>query len=388
MRAPGCLFLRGGRNLSTEVPFDRREETEDEDVRVSTLELFFDLVFVFTLTQLTGLLAEEPSVERVAQIVLIFIILFWMYGGYVWLTNRVAPSQSARRVLLMLGMAGFMICALAIPEAFGDAGEAFGIGYLIVVLVHTGLYTQVFPPLVVLRFAPLNIVSALCVIAAAFLDDLPAYSLWVVAIVVQFVTPAMAARVAPQLDIRTAHFVERHGLLLIVALGESVVAIGVGLGHVPLEAGLFFAAVLGLSLACGLWWTYFVADADHAEREMANAPSDRRFHLAINAYFYAYIPVLLGVVATAAGLEESIGHVTETLDVGPAFALGGGVAMYLVGALAFRRVMHLRPVAFRGAAAAVALATIPLGIEHSAAAQLTALVACLAVMLIAEDRRS
>ena len=371
--------------MSTEVPFDEQDRTEEE-VRVSTLELFFDLVFVFTLTQLTGLLAAESSLERVAQIVLIFIVLFWMYGGYAWLTNRMAPNRPARRLLLMLGMAGFLVCALAIPQAFNDGGIAFGLGYLLVVLVHAALYTQVFGMGVVVRFAPLNVVAALTVIAAGFLEGVSAYALWGVAVLMQFVTPSIVARVAPRLDVRTGHFVERHGLLLIVALGESVVAIGVGLGHVTLDVGLYAAAVLGLSLACALWWTYFVGDAEHAERVMEEASPDRRFHLAINAYFYAYVLILLGVVAAAAGVEESIGHVTEQLETGPALALGIGIAMYLIGALAFRRVMGLRPAGYRGAAAMVALATIPLGISFSAAWQLVALVVCLVAMLAAEER--
>ena len=335
---------------------------------------------------MTGLLAEESSIERVAQVALIFIVLFWMYGGYAWLTNRLAPNRSTRRLLLMMGMAGFLICALAIPETFHDGGIAFGAGYMLVVLVHAGLYAQIFSMPVVMRFAPLNIVSALSVIGAGFIDGAPAYGLWALAVLIQFVTPSIAARVGARFDVRAAHFVERHGLLLIVALGESVVAIGVGLGHVPLETGVFFAAVLGLSLACALWWTYFVVDGEHAERVMERASPDRRFHLAINAYFYAYIPILMGVVATAAGVEESIGHVTEALEAGPALALGGGMALYLIGALAFRRVVGLRPAGYRGAAALVALATVPLGTTLSAAAQMLALVACMAVMLTAEAR--
>lgn len=309
-----------------------------------------------------------------------------MYGGYAWLTNRAAPNRSARRLLLMLGMAGFLICALAIPEAFGDGGFAFGVGYLIVVVVHAGLYAQVSSFAVVARFAPLNVVSALSIIAAGFFEGGGAYALWIAAVMIQFVTPTIVARVAPRFDIRTSHFVERHGLLLIVALGESVVAIGVGLGHVPIDAELFAAAVLGLSLACALWWIYFVGDADHAERIMQQASSERRFHLAINAYFYAYIPILLGVVVAAAGVEESVGHVTESLATAPAVSLGAGVAIYLAGALAFRRVMGIRPAGYRAAAAVLALATIPLGTTLSAAAQMIAIVLCLVVMLTAEAR--
>ena len=372
--------------MSSAERFNDWGETTDEIVRVSTLELFFDLVFVFTLTQLTGLLAGEWSAERVAQVVLIFTVLFWMYGGYAWLTNRVPPNRSIRRILLMVAMAGFLVCALAVTEAFDNGGFAFGLGYLVVVIVHALLYGEVFGAAVVLRFAPFNVASALSVTIAGVVGGPTAYALWVMAVLIQFVTPSIAARVAPRLDIRTEHFVERHGLLLIVALGESVVAIGIGLRDVPLDAGLVGAAVLGLSLACALWWSYFVGDAEGAERAMTSVTAEVRFRYAINAYFYAFIPMLLGIVTIAAGVEESIGHMTERLHAAPAVFLGVGVAMYVSGDVAFRRVLGLRPVAHRAAAAAVALGTIPLGTAVSAGAQLVALVVSLAVVLALEGR--
>jgi low temperature requirement protein LtrA len=357
-----------------------------DDVRVSTLELFFDLVFVFTLTQLTAVLASESSAEGVLQVVLIFIVLFWMYGGYVWLTNRVSPARADRRLLLMLGMAGFLVCALAIPEAFSGSGVAFGLGYLLVVVVHAGLYSQVFGSAVVVRFAPLNVVAALSVTIAGVLDRPTAYAAWVVAIVIQFITPRVATLVGTRLDIRPGHFVERHGLLLIVAFGESVVAIGIGIGDVPLDFGVFGAAILGLALAGALWWSYFVGDEDGAMRAMTSASAEQRFGLAIGAFFFAFIPMLLGVVTIAAGVKKSIGDVAEGLDSATALALGGGVAMYLAGDVAFRRVLGIRPIAYRAVAGTAALATVVLGVAYAAAGQLVALVMILAVMLAAEAR--
>jgi low temperature requirement protein LtrA len=217
---------------------------EEDEVRVSTLELFFDLVFVFTLTQLTSLLAHDLSAESIARVVLIFIVLFWMYGGYVWLTNQVPPDRQARRLLLIVGMGAFFICALAIPEAFDGGGIAFGLGYLLVILVHAGLWGQVYGASVVIRFAPFNVVAALFVTMAGLFDGLAAYGLWVAAVVIQFLTPRIASRAAPQFPLRSRHFVERHGLLLIVALGESVVAVGIGVSDVPLNPGVYGAALL------------------------------------------------------------------------------------------------------------------------------------------------
>jgi len=357
----------------------------EEELRVSTLELFFDLVFVFTLTQLTTVLAGDLTAGTMARVVLIFDVLFWMYAAYAWLTNQVPPDRPARRLLLILGMAAFLVCALAVPRAFDGGGVAFGLGYLLVVLVHGGLYAEAYGP-VVLWFAAPNAVAALCLVAAGLVHGPARYALWAVPLVNQFVTPWMTARAATGLRVRAGHFVERHGLLLIVALGESVVAVGIGLGNVRLDLGLVAAAVLGLALAAGLWWSYFAGDEEGAERALAAAPMDRRFRLANNAYFYAYIPMLLGVIVLAAGVKRSIGHVTEQLGAGPALALAGGVAIYLAGDVAFRRVLGIRPVGYRAAAALLALGTALLGVRVGAGVQLVTLVAVLVATLAAERR--
>ena len=357
----------------------------EEELRVSTLELFFDLVFVFTLTQLTTLLADDLSLGGMARVVLIFDVLFWMYAAYAWLTNQVPPDRPARKLLLILAMAAFLVCALAAPRAFDGGGFAFGLGYLLVVLVHGGLYAEAYGG-VVLRFAAPNVLAALSLVAAGLLRGPAAYALWAVAVLNQLVTPWWSARASARLRVRPAHFVERHGLLLIVALGESVVAIGIGLAGEPLDLGLFAVAVLGLALAAGLWWTYFTGDEEGAEHALATAPPDRRFRLANNAYFYAFIPMLVGVIVIAAGVKKSIGHVGDPLDLGPALALAGGVALYLAGDVAFRRVLGIRPVGHRAAAAALALATLPLGVWVAAGVQLVGLVAVLVATIAAERR--
>ena len=370
---------------------ERREAEEhprtgEEELRVTTLELFFDLMFVFTLTQLTALLARDPSGPTAFRVVLVFVVLFWMYGGYVWLTNQVPPDRTTRRLLVLVGMAGFLVCALAIPEVFDGTGVAFGLGYLLVILVHLALYAQVAGIRVVARFAPFNVIAAGIVTGAGFLDGPAAYVLWLGAIAILFVTPRIAGRVGPDFAIRPGHFVERHGLLLIVAFGESVVAIGIGIGGVDVDLGLFAAAILGLALAGALWWTYFVGDEEGAHGSMARASPAERFPLAINAYFFAFIPMLLGIVAVAAGVKLTIGHIAERLELGPALVLGGGVAMFLAGDVAFRTVMRLRPRAYRAAGAILALATVPLGLSAPAGWQLMALVAVVAGTITVEAR--
>jgi low temperature requirement protein LtrA len=321
--------------------------------------------------------------------VLIFVVLFWMYGGYVWLTNQIPPSGVARRLLLMGGMAAFLICALSVPDAFGETGFAFGIGYLLVVIVHAALYAETFGT-ATLRFVPLNIIGALSVMAAGLVHPPVDYFLWVVPILLQYLTSILARRVDERsragFDIRSRHFVERHGLLLIVAFGESVVAIGIGIGDVPLDAGAISAALLGLFLVAALWWAYFDEDDERAEDALVAASINDRVRMALNTYFYAFIPTLLGIVILAAGVTLAIDDVVASLELGPALLLGAGVGLYLAGSVALWTALHIRPVAHRILAAAAAMATLVLGVLVAALAQLIGLVILLVAMLAIEAR--
>ncbi|MFF4501735.1 low temperature requirement protein A [Streptomyces sp. NPDC001401] len=367
--------------------------------RVTTLELFFDLVFVFTLTQLTVLLAGDLTFVTAGRVALIFVVLFWMYGAYAYLTNQVPPDRPARRLLLMLGMGAFLVCALAIPRVFDDTGVVFGLGFLAVVVVHTALYTRSHGRDSVWYGVP-NALAAVSVTAAGLFDGLAADGLWLLAILLQFVTPFLAEHGPGRADgqrsadvmrvqlgsLDPAHFVERHGLLLIVAFGESVIAIGTGIGQLPLTPGLFGGAFLSLALAVALWWTYFVRDEEGAEAAFHATPAPDRWRLAMNAYYYAFLPMLLGIAYLATGVKKTLGHLTEHLHTAPALALAGGVALFLAGDAAFRAVLRLYPVRFRATAAPVALATTLLGVRVSAVAELLALVGVLVVMLMVEAR--
>ncbi|MFE2874604.1 low temperature requirement protein A [Streptomyces roseus] len=368
--------------------------------RVSTLELFFDLVFVFTITQLTVLLADDISFRGAGRVLVIFTVLFWMYGGYAHLTNQVPPDRTVRRVLLILAMGAFLVCALAVPTAFGAGGAAFGLGYLFVVLVHSALYTQAHGS-GVLWFALPNVLCALAVLAAGFFDGPPAWALWALALLIQFVVPqlvqrAAASRAEPDEGVTTVsdqlggmsaeHLVERHGLLLIIVFGESVIAIGIGTGSLPLSAGIAGGAFLALAVASALWWMYFVRDEGRAEEVFAETAPEKRFKLAMLAYYYAFLPMLLGIAAFAAGVKKTIGHLGEHLHTGPAFALAGGVAVYLAGDLAFRAVLGIGPARFRLAALVLVLATVPVGTGVAGLWQLVALVGVLLGTLGAEVR--
>jgi low temperature requirement protein LtrA len=353
--------------------------------RVSTLELFFDLVFVFTITQLTAVLSDDPTLRGLLSVVLMLGVIWWMYGGYAWMTNAVATDRAARRLLLLGGMAGFLVLALAIPRAFSSGDVAFGIAYLVIVSIHTGLYSRTGVATTIralVRLAPFNLVTALLVLAAVVAEGTAAYLIWAAAFVLEWFTPRLAStggfRIAP------AHFVERHGLVVIVALGESIVAIGIGAAGLPVDLPLASVAVLALLLAACLWWAYFGGDDTRAEHALAAVPDDQRGWVAIRAFGYWHLLMLLGIIVMAAGVKDAVGHAFDPLDLAHALMLSGGVALFLVGDVLFRHTLHIGPGRLRALAAALGLATIPLGLTVSALTHLAALVVVLSGSLVFE----
>ena len=353
--------------------------------RVSTLELFFDLVFAFTLTQLSGVLALRFDALGAVQVLLIFGVLWWMYGAYAWLTNTRTPGQAPERLLLLTAMAGFLVVALAIPGAFGPDGLALGLGYLVVVLVHGSMYYRVNRNIG--RVAPFNVTSALIVIGASFAGGPARYGLWAAALALQVLSPLV---VHPRglFEIQPAHFVERHGALIIITFGEAVVAVGIGVAGLPLTTGLATAALLGLALSAVLWWAYFgTGDDEAAQHSMRGAPAAERPVMALNGYFYAHIPMLLGVISLAAGLRYGVGHALHTAPPGRVFALAAGPALFLAGDALFRHSLRIGPSRLRAAGAVAALATAAIGVATAAEIQLAVLVVVLALVLVAEQRQ-
>ncbi len=365
--------------------------------RVTTIELFFDLVFAFTLTQLTALLADEASLTALAQVLLIFTLIWWMYAGYAWLTNARPPVRSAERLLLLVGMAGLLIVGLAIPAGFSSNGVPLGLGYVVVVLVHATLYFRVNRN--ILRIAPFSIASALLIIAAGIVSrpagsHRPAvYALWILAVVIQLGSPLI---VHPRglFGLRPAHIVERHTALVIVALGESGAAVGIGAAQLAdrvggMSTGLVAVTLLGLALSAALWWALFGGNEDEqAERALTGADSGRRTAVILNAYFYAHTPLLLGVIAVAAAIDCSIPAATppSAEPTAAAIALAAGTVALLAGDIAFRRLLRIGRGRLRMVAAAAAAATVGAGLSAGLPAQMALLAAILIAMIAAERR--
>jgi len=358
----------------------------DRSARVSTLELFFDLVFVFTITQLTGVLVDGHDAAAIAQIVVMLAVIWWMYDGYAWLTNAIATDHLRHRLLLLGGMGAFLVIALAVPEAYGGDGLAFGIGYLAVVVLHAGMYvrgTSVSEVAAILRLVPFNLGAAGLVLVGGALGGDVQWILWALAGLLLWFTPWFTSTegfvIAPE------HFVERHGLVVIVALGESIVVIGAA-ASLELDAGLVLVVLLALALSASFWWLYF-SDERAVERAMVDAPAERRPRLALTAFGYWHYGLLLAIVAVAAGLKKAVGDPYDPLDAWIAVGLAGGTALFVACQVGFRRTLGIGGSGARFVAAAAALATIPLGTELDAKAQVGALAAIVALALALEGTR-
>jgi low temperature requirement protein LtrA len=277
-------------------------------------------------------------------------------------------------------MAGFLVVALAVPRAFAGNGTAFALGYLVVVVIHAGLFATV--TRAIFGLARFNVGGALLLVVGGLLGGNWQYGLWALTFVLVWSTPYLRRPTA--FTVSPGHFVERHGLVVLVAIGESVVAIGMGLADLKLDLELAGVAVLGLALSACLWWIYFGGDEERAETALAAVPPGRRSIVAVNAFGHWHLPILLGIVAVAAAVKQSSPHPFDALDAAPALELAGGAAVFLLGDVLFRRTLGIGVGGWRAAAAVAGLATIPLGLGVAAAAQIGALVVLLVAALVAE----
>jgi low temperature requirement protein LtrA len=317
-----------------------REAGDLAEQRVTPLELFFDLVFVFALTQVTVFLTDHPTWTGMLQGVALLAALWWGWVGYSWLTNAV-PTEEAipARLVILTAMAAMLVASLAVPDAFGEYGVIFGVAYFVVHLLQVLLYAlatgrEPEQRRAILRLAPGFLAAPALLIVAGFLDGPAQGWLWAVALAIDY--GVAAVRGVSGFRVHAGHFVERHGLIIIIALGESIVAIGVGASGLTLRAGVVVGAVLGVALAAALWWTYFDLVVLFAERRLSAVKGEERARLARDSYSYLHLLMVAGIIFVALGVKKTIADIGDPLGTIPAVALCGGVALYLLGHNAFR----------------------------------------------------
>lgn len=336
-----------------------------EGERVTPLELFFDLVFVLALTQCTTLMAHTPTWEGLAKGLLVLGVLWWSWVGYAWLTSVIDPEEGSVRLAMFAAMAALLIAALCVPGAFGGDALLFACAYGIVRAAHIVLFTIASreDPSLRRSVAGLAVSTAIGVVllaVASFTGGAPQLCLWALALALDAGGPYLFG--ADGWKLVPGHFAERHGLIVLIALGESIVALGVG-AKVELGTGTVVAAVLGVVVAASLWWTYFDVTAIVAERRLSQAAEGReRNELARDSYSYLHFPMVAGIALLAVGLKRTLGDVGDPLELVPAAALLGGAALYLLAHVAFR-LRNVRTLSGRRLVCAVVLvALVPLAV--------------------------
>jgi low temperature requirement protein LtrA len=351
----------------------------DREERVSPLELFFDLVFVFGFTQVTTVLSNNSTWSGLGHALLLLVALWWAWAAYAWLTNAVDPSEEMIWSTVMVAMGAMFIAALAVPEAFGRHGVLFGAAFFIVAVMQVTLYALSARGdrdllQAILRIAPSSVAGAALIFAAGFVHGGFKPLLWLAALGSGLVAPLFVEPSGWRLH--PAHFVERHGLIVIIAIGESLVAIGVGARGSGLGTGVIVAAVLGFVVAASFWLAYFDFFTIRAQQLLSDRSGTRRIALARDAYTYLHLPMVVGIVLFAFAMKTTIAHVGDELATVPALCLCGGPALYLFAyvGLRVRIARHLGGGRFLAALACAALVPIALAVPALVALSLVATV--------------
>ena len=361
-----------------------------EGERVSPLELFFDLVFVLAITQCTALMADDPTWRGLGRGLVVLGLLWWSWVGYAWLTSVVDPDEGGVRLVLFAAMAALLVTSLCVPDAFGDLGPTMAIAYGAVRAAHIALFVLASRDDPGLRHSVVGLALSTAtgvavLVAGSLFDEGPRLAIWAAALAFDMAGPLVIDTSGWRLV--AGHFAERHGLILIVALGESIVAIGVG-AQAGVDGGVIAAAVLGIAVAAAFWWAYFDVAALLAARRLAEIePVQARNELARDAFSYLHLPMVAAVVLVALGMKATLAHVGDPLAWETGTALVGGTALYLLGQVAFKwRTLGALGVP-RLATAVVLLALVPVAHQVDALVTVAAVAAILWALLAFEALR-
>jgi low temperature requirement protein LtrA len=361
-------------------------QLDQTEKRVAPLELFFDLVFVFAVTQVTVLMSHHPTWEGLGQGLLVLAALWWCWGAYAWLTNYIAADEGLERLLMFVVMGALLIAALAVPHAFDDDALLFGLAYALARWMHIFIWAEANDDVdtgqAIARLARTALPGPALLIAAGLVDDGTLRAiLWILGLAIDYSGPYVFG--VTGFRVSAGHFAERFSLIVIIALGESIVAIGAGVEG-ELDAGIVAAAIFGLTISCALWWAYFDVVAVVAERRFRRMPEEQRVRIARDSYSYLHLPMIAGIVLLALGVKKTTQDVEEPLKLVPAVALFGGIALYYAGHVGFR-LRNLGTVnRVRLTALVVSLALIPLAVEVDALVAV-ALAAALSSSVIAYE---
>jgi low temperature requirement protein LtrA len=362
-------------------------EIEEPDKRVEPLELFFDLVFVFAITQVTTRLSGEPTWAGLLRGLLVLAAIWWAWAAYAWLTNEVDPDRPGVRVAVFASMSAMLVASLAIPRAFERDAFAFAAAYLVVRALHIALFVQGSDNLDVRQaarlLAPTAITAPGLLLVASLLPGDARVSIWAVALGIDYIGGAL--RGIDGWKLSPGHFAERHSLIILIALGESIVEIGVGAANDAFSLGLLAATVLGVATAAALWWTYFDGTAAEIEERLVSASGRERNVVARDSFSFLHLPLVAGIVLLALGIKATVGDVASPLDTIPAVALCAGVCLYLTALVAVRQRLLGNTDHPRLLAALACLAWLPGALTLPALAALAG-IAAITIALVAHEQ--
>jgi low temperature requirement protein LtrA len=362
--------------------------------RTSPIELLWDLVFVFAVTQVAALLSAHLSWRGLGRSMIVLALVWWAWSAFVWAVNAEEEETPILRVILLAGMVLIFIAGLAIPHVFGNEARLFAFAYAGVRLLHLGLYTDAAmrgnaSARAIAGFATTVVVGIILLLVGSFLAGWHRDALWTAAVAIDYAGPLLTRdRLRSLQQVAVAHFAERYALFVIICLGESIVAIGVGASGRPLTAARVAAVTLGLLTIAGLWWTYFERSAALAERRIREQAEP--VLAASDAYSYLHLLLVAGIIIFAVGVKLAIARAGSPLATGPRFALCGGVALYLLGHGAFllRLACAVNPERLVFAAALLVLAARGQGVAAWALVALaSAIVLAMCGLETAHERR-
>jgi low temperature requirement protein LtrA len=312
--------------------------------RTSPVELLWDLVFVFAVTQVSTLLSDDLTWTGLAHAALVLALVWWAWSAFVWAANAEQETSRMLRGVLLFAMVLIFVAGLALPESFGDHAVLFACTYAGVRLLHLALYAHASRRgraswSAISGFAATVVIGMALLVAGAFLDEGPRALLWAAAVAIDYAGPAWLTRerLRGLQQVAVAHFAERYSLFVIICLGESIVATGLSADRRPLDAELVLAVVLGLLATIGMWWTYFDRFAVTAEERLRE--HEDPVLAAADGYSYLHLVIVAGIIVFAVGMKETVAALGAPLPDAARLALCGGVALYLVGNVAFRRRM-------------------------------------------------
>ncbi len=360
----------------------RRVDAPPSDSPVTMLELFFDLVFVFVITQLSALAADADHGLGYGQAAMVLLVTWWIYDGFVWLSNNVAPTTTATRIPMIVAMTCFLAMAASVTGAFGGGSWVFASAYLIVVAIHAFQFSRSSLGVSsrgIRRIAPVNFGVAALLFVAAALGPSWGWIAWLAAILLLVLA---GLRRFAFFTLRAEHFAERHRLLIIVALGETVVAVGVSVVGRLADPSVLISFVVAMVVITALWWTYFgVGDDVRGPMAIESADPEKQTGLASRAYSLWHVLHVAGLVLVAVALHHILASPEQPLSWNTALVFGLGSALFVLAQALFRRTLGLGSVRLHLMSAVVLLAVSLIGVVSTGLSELVVTAGALVVFV-------